>query len=367
MRFCTEVFRMYDEKMARIRALAHLLDTSDDDSDLDDIASGLLALNKRKKRILHPKHVENFTEEEIRTMCRVRKDDIGRLRLALRLPDRIHTEAKYTIAGDDALMVTLRRLAYPCRLCDLEATFGLSQAKLSIVINTVVQLVYDRWNHLLGFHQSRFGPDKLKLYARAISDAGSPLQRCVGFIDGTVRAISRPVRNQRAVFSGHKRVHALKFQAVVTPDGLVSHLAGPFTGNRHDTAILVASGLLDQFRNGLRDEDGPFCVYGDAGYPTSPHLQSPFKGARLSAEEVQFNNEMSRVRIAVEWGFGHVLQYFSFVDFKKNMKLLLQPVGTLYTVSVLFSNCRVCMYGNATSTKFNLRPPELHDYLQPVA
>ena len=43
---------------------------------------------------------------------------------------------------------------------------------------------------------------------------------CFGFIDGTVRPISRPGQHQRIVYNGHKRVHSLKFQSVALPNGL---------------------------------------------------------------------------------------------------------------------------------------------------
>ena len=46
-------------------------------------------------------------------------------------------------------------------------------------------------------------------------------------MDGTVRQISRPGDNQHLVYNGHKRVPALKFQAVVIPSGLVANLYGP--------------------------------------------------------------------------------------------------------------------------------------------
>ena len=48
-----------------------------------------------------------------------------------------------------------------------------------------------------------------------------------GFVDGTVRPICRTGENQRLVYNGHKRVHALKFQAVALPNGLIGHLFGP--------------------------------------------------------------------------------------------------------------------------------------------
>ena len=38
---------------------------------------------------------------------------------------------------------------------------------------------------------------------------------CWGFIDGAVRPICRPGENQRVVYNGHKRVHALKYQSII--------------------------------------------------------------------------------------------------------------------------------------------------------
>ena len=37
--------------------------------------------------------------------------------------------------------------------------------------------------------------------------------------------------NQRVVYNGHKRVHSLKFQSVVLPNGLIGNLAGPWVSN----------------------------------------------------------------------------------------------------------------------------------------
>ena len=48
-----------------------------------------------------------------------------------------------------------------------------------------------------------------------------------GFIDGTVRPIARPGENQRVVYNGHKTVHALKYQSVVLPNGLIGNMYGP--------------------------------------------------------------------------------------------------------------------------------------------
>jgi len=52
---------------------------------------------------------------------------------------------------------------------------------------------------------------------------------------------------------------------------------------------------------------------------------------------------MSRVRVSVEWDFGDVLNYFKFVDFKKNLKIGVSAVGKIYTVSALLRNAMTCL------------------------
>ena len=50
-----------------------------------------------------------------------------------------------------------------------------------------------------------------------VYDKGAPLDNCWRFVDGAVRAISRPGIHQRVLYNGHKRYHALKFQSFVAP------------------------------------------------------------------------------------------------------------------------------------------------------
>jgi hypothetical protein len=42
---------------------------------------------------------------------------------------------------------------------------------------------------------------------------------------------------------------------------------------------------------------------------------------------MHFNWEMSRVRQAVEWGFGGIVNHWGFIDFKKNLKVLGQQLA----------------------------------------
>jgi hypothetical protein len=59
-----------------------------------------------------------------------------------------------------------------------------------------------------------------------------------------------------------------------------------------------------------------------------------------------------------------VVNQFKFVDFKKNLKVALSPVGKMYITSAVLNNALICMYGNNTSTFFGIDPPTVHEYLQ---
>ena len=86
------------------------------------------------------------------------------------------------------------------------------------------------------------------------------------------------------------------------------------------------------------------CVYGDLAYPLNIHLQGPFKGVRITPIQNEYNTAMSRVRASVEWVFGDIINYFAFMDFKKNLKIRLSAVGKMYIVCGLLTNACTCLY-----------------------
>lgn len=79
----------------------------------------------------------------------------------------------------------LRRLAYPNRLVDLRGIFGKSAPDLSQIFNKMIEIVFANFKDLLtSFDHFWLDGNHLQLYADATKDKGSPLQNCVGFIDG---------------------------------------------------------------------------------------------------------------------------------------------------------------------------------------
>ena len=116
-------------------------------------------------------------------------------------------------------------------------------------------------------------------------------------MNGTVRSVSRPGEGQRQLYNGHKRVHGIKFQSIVCPDGMIANLYGPTEGRLHDSFILARSGILDQLEHFSFGPHGEIlcilCVYGDPTYPLRAHLETPFRGANLTPLQISWNKEIS--------------------------------------------------------------------------
>lgn len=264
-----------------------------------------------------------------------------------------------------ALCMLLRRLSYPARLSDVEMQFGWEKTRYSRITRTTAMLIYGRWKHLLRFDSARLTPEKLQSYADAVQRKGCPLDNVAAFIDGTLRRVSRPVRNQRLLYNGWKRVHCIKFHSLVAPDGLHIHVFGPVEGRRHDETLYKESGLEGLLATHFWNPDGtPLFVYGDPAYGIGAHLLSPYKGPSVSEDQQRWNARMSHVREAVEWGFKEVSQQFAFLDFKANQKILLQPCAVYYLVAILLCNAHTILHVPQIPQFFACQPPTLQEYFQ---
>jgi hypothetical protein len=219
---------------------------------------------------------------------------------------------------------------------------------LSRIVNTTVDIMYEKVLPLMEVLQAPW-LDAQKI-AATLGDV-CPLQNCVGFIDGTVRPICRPKYEQERVYNGHKRRHAMKYQGIFLGNGIML-LYGPWERRRHDAHLLTQSGVLHQLASLPRNASGTaYCLYGDPAYPLLEQIQGLFKCSPLAPEQRAFNEAMSEWRKIVEFGFGKIVQYFSFVDYHKNMKLFLSPIAKYYILADFFTNCHTCLYGFTMNSK----------------
>jgi len=233
--------------------------------------------------------------------------------------------------------------------------FGWSVEGISRISTTIQSMIHERWKHLLEWDHQRLTPARLLQYAQTIERKGAPIGTVWGFVDGTICAIARPTRRQRTCYNGWKRKHCLKYHAIVTPDGLISHLFGPVDGRRNDAFLWRESNLPRILQQHAHAPDGtPLQVYGDPAYSISNVLLTPYQGAQITPNQRLWNRTMSRLRIVAEWAFKEMVNLFGFLDYVKNQKHLLQPVGVQFRVAALLHNAHVCLHRPQITQYFEL-------------
>ena len=230
-----------------------------------------------------------------------------------------------------------------------------------------------KWHLLLDYEQ-------MALFAEAISDLIEPGDGCGpqfmagegsavfwGFVDGTFRGFCHPTgyKQQCSAYSGHKKEHGQKWQAVVGADGLIWSLIGPFLGPVNDWAIWRRSCLADRLCETIGERPMLY-LYGDPSYKHSYGVLAPFKHLRgrffLNSWQQKFNERLSSARIAVEHAFGHVQVRWTYTAFSKGLRAGHSPIAAYFAAAALFTNCLTCLRGNQTSQCFVVDPPSLEEY-----
>ena len=146
----------------------------------------------------------------------------------LRLPDQFTCYNGLKIDGLEGFCMLLKLYAYPCLYLDMITRFARPVPQLCMASNLVMDYIYRAWGRLLtNLKQPWLSPVNLERFANGVFEKGAPLSNCIGFLDGTVRPVCRPGTNQRLLYNGHKKVHAIKLQSVAVPNGLVANLYGP--------------------------------------------------------------------------------------------------------------------------------------------
>ncbi|KAL3181944.1 hypothetical protein MRX96_035707 [Rhipicephalus microplus] len=80
---------------------------------------------------------------------RFQKGDLEDLMEALLIPEEVMSAQRVRVSGREALCMTLRRLAYPNRLCELELFFRSHSSVISSVVSKVLAHIDYYFGHLL--------------------------------------------------------------------------------------------------------------------------------------------------------------------------------------------------------------------------
>ena len=219
-------------------------------------------------------------------------------------------------------------------------------------------------------------------YIAAFQRKGSPsvqndsIGAVAGLVDGTLLRVCRPSVDgqygdaQSYFYSGYKKDHALHFLGYLFPDGLF-FLLDINEGAMNDSEAMNRS-VVPRYLLEVQEQlvNQKFFFYADAGVlPSDPMIQGLFRtplyatahpahGARR-----RLNRTMSSIRIANEWAFGWMYEYFrSFRD--KTRCMIGRKVAIEYIFANLYLNFKTCLEGgNASSTYFELKPPDIWEFI----
>ena len=68
---------------------------------------------------------------------------------------------------------------------------------------------------------------------------------------------------------------------------------------------------------------------------------------------------MKKVRISIEWDYGHTASLFKYLTNTEKLKIMKSPtVSKIYTVCTILRNLHIGFYGCETSNYFNVILPE---------
>jgi hypothetical protein len=318
----------------------------------------------------------NLDEKEpywIKENFRMARQELERTRMLLGIPDKVVTQNRDCCSGSLAFMMLLYKLSWPRRVSDLRDMFGGTKQRLGRIVNEVACFLYRRFHAKMGsLDRDRMNDDYLRMLCGVHFAKNEVMENIWGFIDGTVRPCCRPVRFQKTVYNGHKKVHAIKFQSVVAWDGMIAHMNGPWVGSRHDSGIFEDSGLHELLDTlpcvTFGRASTPVALYADDGYALSPRVFCPYPDGRMDARHQAFNTSMSKSRITVEWSYGRICSLWRALNLKDNHKIFKSPIGVYYCVATLLTNCVSCIEGgNAITDHAGFRTPTLEDYLRTLS
>ena len=163
----------------------------------------------------------------------------------------------------------------------------------------------------------------LTQYAATLHTHGMPTRSVVGFLDCTIHLTCQLSMSKTFMYMGYKKCHGMKFQGIVVPNRMITHLAGLYHAPQNNAGVLAESHLLKlmhkhMIQPGLAEGDPPewqyFQLYGNSVYGVSAILMSPHAWVRaLTAVKCTWNMGMGEVCISVKHVFGIVLHEWPFL------------------------------------------------------
>lgn len=341
------------------------------DSDLMDLDPVVLETKSyrwplRRPRIADfrsPDEAEQFTRFGIEELYKLL--DLFELDEYIRVPqnpNNADNPKKYKFHREELLIVTLHKMNTRKTWKDIadDRRFGGSECRWSKGYRWLVLYLDERYEHLIGPQALAMWVPYFEVFAEKISAYLNRMREEYGHIefqrddfnstvmfgDCTIiecgRVGSGPTSpedgtrredaylQQRAIYDGHHKTHALKVLTFTLPNGLTSAVFGPCSARRSDPTLLQWSGI-DEYLFNLQREYFPdgriYTAYLDAvfgGYHLcfrTRHEPLPALGLLLTLIQELENKVYKKARVSIENNYCENNQYFPLLKVKEFTRL----------------------------------------------
>ena len=247
----------------------------------------------RTKNMRERKTLDSFTDEQLWTEFRIRREDFPRLLAALRLNNnRIKIGKNSVFSGEEILLIARYRFVTGARLVHMKRVFLREYSQLSRAFTYFVNHILDNFAVLVTDnleYWSVYFPIfsetiRNKLEEKAQIYYPHDEFRIFGFYDDTVVKTCRPGSGpdslgnrkdnniQRAFYNGWKKHHGHKFQTLEAPNGMCIDLFGPMSFRHSDLELLELSELNERLAELQVGNNKQYAAYGDGIFPILSHL-----------------------------------------------------------------------------------------------
>ena len=208
----------------------------------------------------------------------------------------------------EQFLLTLVRLRLGLFDLDLANRFGISQATVSRLSATWINLLYHTLKGIEKFPSCHI----VKKYMPETFKKEYPNTRVI--IDATEFYVDRPssLLSQACIFSAHRNKNTVKVLIGITPSGAVSFVSKCYEGSISDRKLVERSGLLEKLEPGDK-------IMADKGFqiqdlltPLGVRLNMPpflTGSAQMSASDVIITKKIAHLRVHVERAIGHVKEF----------------------------------------------------------
>ena len=307
----------------------------------------------------------NISAEYCLEVARFYPDDVRRIRRLLHLEEEYVTPTRVRYYTDDALLLLCWRFASTEKFKVLVTHFtwnDLTTCKL--ILNDLLGKIYHIVLPLLLGNSPLFTPEHIEKSAQFIAQAfGLDYAIIFAFVDAKLWRTCKPAIFQRAIYNGGKhKAHGLAGQSIVDAFGLLMHFFCPISGRYHDAHVWAESGVYALLERVLGNRVK--ALIGDSAYPHSNRLLPMAKRPRTE-EQRTINSFKAALRVSVEHGQNKIGTLFPLLDKKRQMRILLSPVGVWINVAAFLTNCHTLLYGSQVADFYYCRAevPTLEEYI----